>query len=468
MSGRITDLMISGFGQLGQAAGQGVEGYLQQRDWDRLKEANDVQQREQQRLAAQGGQGGQSPEQDPLVQQILGFANQGLSPSEAVARIKANRQQAPQVNVPGLNQGNVVQGAVPMSPAQPLNGLGGLGSSGAPLEYGPEGVPEGPAYRPDLMQHSPEYRPDLMQQGPTRDANFGAPQVVRGQAPMPQPQVRAPVGPSVNRMQQTSRSVAPPQAFQSAVNNAITPRNMALAQFLEQRKQQEALRDQQRRQSELESATRVATTSMQQSGSMDREVVKSQARQELEAFKADARAGIASARIQAALQKFDAENQTDIWQTYQQMAMLREKLRQSDINSQRTLAGKGGKGGGRGGGAGNSELAKLYRDLYKSNSSAIAKLAPFAGVNPLIATVLGETIATNESIRRDIAGIDVEPGEETTTPATPGVKVPLLGEIGGTPAKTTRGPPRGSIRSGGAAQGKTLQERIQEAKNKPK
>ena len=76
----------------------------------------------------------------------------------------------------------------------------------------------------------------------------------------------------------------------------ITPRNMPLAQLLLQQQTSRV-----NAAASADAKTQVAGTNM------ERDRLKAADRMELEKFKADARAGIVSAQLQAKLQQFDAQ-----------------------------------------------------------------------------------------------------------------------------------------------------------------
>lgn len=322
-------------------------------------------------------------EQDPFIERIMALARQGVDPMQAANIIRQERSAAPKPQVPGLNQGNVVMNAVPV---QAANGLGGLGAPPAAPSTPAEPVPTPGA--PQLALPSagqpPQRQPLQAQQAP---------------APAQKPQA-APQNPSFG-----------------GIRGEITPRNLPLAQFLAQRKGAGQA-------GQLQSATQLASEAIKGQQGMAKEQFKADAAMNREQFKAEARSNVVSAQLAAKLQQFDVQNQTDIWQTWMGLKAKMAAIEQSGKNSERR----------------DSMLKAIYQESVRYAS----KVAPFRGMDPAIDATLDEV----ESIKRGIElsqGVVTTPGPEQVTPAVPGTKLPIVGEVGGTPEKRTPGKPKTTV-----------------------
>lgn len=211
----ITELVTGGFGDLGQAAGAGLNEYTTQTDYDKLAQYVDS-------LFKQGV----SPQQAVQLvnQRFPGAAQGGGSASPGVGSLPA----APRPNVPGINQPNVVPQTI--GPSSQMQTPGGFGTLGAPQQAPQQAAPapmgaqsaRGPVDN-SMLQTSPGRPPPQMQL-----AQENPPQAESYAQGRPQ-----------NRMQQTS--AAPSQAPQQpSMAGVITPRNMPLAQLLLQQRQAQA------------------------------------------------------------------------------------------------------------------------------------------------------------------------------------------------------------------------------------
>lgn len=387
----ITELVTGGFGDLGQAAGAGLNEYTTQMDYDKLAQYVDS-------LFKQGV----SPQQAVQLvnQRFPGAAQGGGSASPGVGNLPA--PQAPRPQVPGLNQGSVVMNAVPMQGANPLGSLGA--SQQAPQQTVPAPMGAQSARGPvdaAMLQTSPGRPPpqtQLAQENPPQAESYA----------QPQPQ---------NRMQQTSAvpSQAPQQPSMAGV---ITPRNMPLAQLL--------LQQQTNRVNAAASAnakTQVAGTNM------ERDRLKAADRMELEKFKADARAGIVSAQLQAKLQQFDAQNQTDIWQSLLDYNAKRAAIAQSGANAQ--------------------TRNNVLLELYKSNNNLLGRIGAMRGLDPELDAQIDKAQADQDALKLVVGGVQNVPGPDVKVPGSPGVNVPIIGNVGGTPATTKPGKPSSVIKGPG-------------------
>ena len=388
----ITELVTGGFGDLGQAAGAGLNEYTTQMDYDKLAQYVDS-------LFKQGV----SPQQAVQLvnQRFPGAAQGGGSASPGVGNLPA--PQAPRPQVPGLNQGSVVMNAVPMQGANPL------GSLGAPQQAPQQAVPPQQPQDPRLTSR------------PSGNRIVGSPLELNGaepDAPTPYPesapQRQAPQAQPQNRMQQTS--AAPSQAPQQpSMAGVITPRNMPLAQLL--------LQQQTNRVNAAASAnakTQVAGTNM------ERDRLKAADRMELEKFKADARAGIVSAQLQAKLQQFDAQNQMDIWQSLLDYNAKRAAIAQSGTNAQ--------------------TRNNVLLELYKSNNNLLGRIGAMRGLDPELDAQIDKAQADQDALKLVVGGVQNVPGPDVKVPGSPGVNVPIIGNVGGTPDTTKPGKPRAVIK----------------------
>lgn len=380
----ITELVTGGFGDLGQAAGAGLNEYTTQMDYDKLAQYVDS-------LFKQGV----SPQQAVQLvnQRFPGAAPDGGQGGPAMA------PQAPRPQVPGLNQGNVVMDAVPMRGANPLGSLGA-----------PQQAPQQSAPAPMGAQSARGPVDDAMlQTSPGRSP----PQVQLAQENPPQAESYAQGRPQ-NRMQQTS--AAPSQAPQQpSMAGVITPRNMPLAQLL--------LQQQTNRVNAAASAnakTQVAGTNL------ERDRLKADDRMELEKFKADARAGIVSAQLQAKLQQFDAQNQTDIWQSLLDYNAKRAAIAQSGANAQ--------------------TRNNVLLELYKSNNNLLGRIGAMRGLDPELDAQIDKAQADQDALKLVVGGVQNVPGPDVKVPGNPGVDVPIIGNVGATPDTTKPGKPRAVIK----------------------
>lgn len=389
--GPITGAMTGGFGDLGQAAGAGLNEYTTQMDYDKLSQYV-----------------GDLFKQGVSPQQAVQLANQrfpGLMGGGQGQGAPQPSPQAPMPQVPTLNQGNVVMNAVPTQGANPLGSLGAPQGQpqpqSAPAPMGAQSA-RGPV-DDSMLQTSPGRSPPQMQ-------------LTQQNPPQPEPYPNTPAP----RVQQTS--AAPSQAPQQGAQGMaglITPRNMPLAQLLLQNQTSRA-----NAQAMGNAKTQVAATGL------ERDKVKQEGRMEVEKFKAEARAGIVSAQLAARLQQFDVQNQTNIWKEYMDLQAKMAAIKQSGLNSERRDS--------------------MLKAIYQSTSSILAKNAAFKGMDAGLDAVLDEA----ESIRRGIEmsqGVVTTTGPDVVTPATPGVKLPIVGEVGGTPETKTPGKPKTKVGPGAAA-----------------
>jgi hypothetical protein len=421
MPTRITDLVTGGFGTLGQGVGQGVEGYLTQRDFDQLMKAN------------RGAGQPQSQGEDPLVERVLSMARQGLSPQDVAEMLRKERGAAPTINVPGQRQGQVVQNAVPLGQNAPPSQFGGLGAQPPQAQPPMQAAPQ-PAPAPSEFTVG-QTSPGLEAVFAAGDASRGQPRspgtVPRDQTPIPYAESPPPQpGRPQNRVQPANPAMSPApmagsgggQANALGIQGQITPRNFALAQFLaqQQRAQQEtAARGQAAR---LEAASRVAASSQTAAGGTDRAVINALAAQAREEYKGELRANMLEGKLAQRINEFDARNQTDIWKTFMRLEGIRQQLAQSDTNSRR-----------------RDDLMKAY---MQGNAAFLGRVAPFRGMDPAVDALLDKAEATQDAFGTFV-GVQMQPGAPTTTPGTPGI---LGTGIGATPPKTTPGKPTAKIK----------------------
>ena len=387
----ITELVTGGFGDLGQAAGAGLNEYTTQMDYDKLAQYVDS-------LFKQGVSPAQAVQ---LVnQRFPGAAQGGGQPGQAPA------PAAPRPQVPGLNQGNVVMDAVPMRGANPL------GSLGAPQQAPQQSAP-----------------PQQPQQGPRQVGLPGMDQYQRPQSLPPldygeQPQSQAPESYAQprpqNRMQQTSGAPSQaPQPGAQGMAGLITPRNMPLAQMLLQQQTSRV-----NAQAAGNAKTQVAGTNL------ERDRIKQEGRMEVERFKADARAGIVSAQLQAKLQQFDAQNQTDIWQSLLDYNAKRAAITQSGLNAQ--------------------TRNNVLLELYKSNNNLLGRIGMMRGLDAELDAQIDKAQADQDALKLVVGGVQNVPGPDVKVPGSPGVNVPIIGNVGGTPDTTTPGKPSSVIKGAAA------------------
>lgn len=383
----ITDLIVGGMGTLGKAVGEGVDAYRTEQDWKNLQQAN----------------AGGDQTSDPMVDRILSLARQGVDPMQAVQIIRQERAQAPQVGSPGLNQGRVVMNAVPMQPANPLGSLGAPPAAPSqPAMTQPSAPPQTREVGlPGMQNFERQKSLPPLDYGPQGGESASPPQ----QAPTPQPQ-----------MQANQPAPAAPRG-PAGLRGEITPRNFQLAQFLAQQRGSQ-------RQANLNAATKVTEESIKSAGNMEKEQFKAMARQDLEQFKAEARANIVTGQLAARLKQFDVQNQTNIWKEYMDLQEKMAAIRQSDINSARRDS--------------------LLKVIYQQSSGILAKNAAFRGLDPAIDALLDKMDSIREGIELS-QGVVTTPGPDQVTPAQPGVKVPIIGEVGGTPETRKPGKPKTSV-----------------------
>ena len=384
----ITDLMVGGMGTLGKAVGEGVDAYRTEQDWKNLQQAN------------VGG----DQTSDPMVDKILALAKQGVDPRQAVELIRQERAQAPQVNTPGLNQGRVVMNAVPMQSANPLGSLGA-----------PPAAPSQPA-----MTQPSAPQPMQREVGLPGMNDFQRPQSLPPLDYGPAPQQGQPQAPPAA---QSATPQAAPQQAPAAPRNAmglkgeITPRNFQLAQFLAQQRGNQ-------RQANLTAATDVARESIKGAAGMEKEQFKALARQELEQYKAEARANVVGGQLEARLKQFDVQNQTNIWREYMDLQAKMAAIKQSGINSERRDS--------------------MLKVIYQKSSDILAKNGAYRGLDPALDALLDQM----DSIRQGIElsqGVVTKNGPDEAVPGTPGVKLPIVGEVGGTPPTTKPGKPKTTV-----------------------
>lgn len=393
----ITELVTGGFGDLGQAAGAGLNEYTTQMDYDKLAQYVDS-------LFKQGVSPAQAVQ---LVnQRFPGAAQGGGQPGQAPA------PAAPRPQVPGLNQGNVVMDAVPMRGANPL------GSLGAPQQAPQQSAPPQQPY-PTVGQTSPAMERWLAAGDESRSTPRNPGTIPQDQTPIAYPETAPRQAQPQNRMQQTSGapSQAPQQGAQGMAG-LITPRNMPLAQMLLQQQTSRA-----NAQAAGNAKTQVAGTNL------ERDRIKQEGRMEVERFKADARAGIVSAQLQAKLQQFDAQNQTDIWQSLLDYNAKRAAISQSGLNA--------------------ATRNNVLLELYKSNNNLLGRIGMMRGMDPELDAQIDKAQADQDALKLVVGGVQNVPGPDVKVPGSPGVNVPIIGNVGGTPDTTKPGKPSSVIKGPG-------------------
>ena len=272
----ITELVTGGFGDLGQAAGAGLNEYTTQMDYDKLAGEVDA-------LFRQGA----SPQQ---ASQILSQKYPqwgGGQPGGA-----GGMGQPPRPNVPGMNQPNVVPQMIGPSSQMQTPG-GGYGTLGAPQQAPQQSAPP----------QQPPQDPRLASR-PAGNRILGSPLELNGvapDAPTPYPETAPRQAQPQNRMQQTSG--APSQAPQQpgGMGGLITPRNMPLAQMIFQQRQKDASSEARLQGIERQLAVRQAVEGMKEEGRNSRAV-----------FNAGARAALKEADLDAAIQTAQLRNDTQV------------------------------------------------------------------------------------------------------------------------------------------------------------
>jgi hypothetical protein len=273
----ITELVTGGFGDLGQAAGAGLNEYTTQMDYDKLAGEVDA-------LFRQGA----SPQQ---ASQILTQKYPQLGGGQPGGA--GGMGQPPRPNVPGMNQPNVVPQMIgPSSQMQtPGGGYGTLGSpQQAPQQSAP---PQQPPQDPRLASR------------PSGNRILGSPlelNDVAPDAPTPYPETAPRPAQPQNRMQQTSGAPSQaPQQGAGGMGGLITPRNMPLAQMIFQQRQKDASSEARLQGIERQLAGRQAVEGMKEEGRNSRAV-----------FNAGARAALKEADLGAAIQTAQLRNDTQV------------------------------------------------------------------------------------------------------------------------------------------------------------
>lgn len=374
-------------GQLGQAAGAGVEGYLTQRDNERLQQA----------YAAL--EAGQPPE---LVAEAFksgrpiptGVPGQGGVPSPA-----------PSINVPQMQQPNVVGRVI--GPSSPLGGL-----AGPPPQVQYTGDSFTPR-QPEMAQSAPgQSAPQqMLQRAP--------------QQPQPQPQPQA-----QTRISQPAPQAAPQQqgGGMAQFMGAVTPRNMPLAQMMLQNRQQR-----QAQQVELAKARETSDLRASIEGMRD-------ARQrDIAEANNETRAAIAEAQIKAGTERAQLTNNTNVMRILTQAqtayraieariandqsddATARARLKQDADLLKATTA--------------YFAIASRSADEIPSPENTARQNAAEAALKALLA-----------SGGYDGRGVEVTPGETTVT-KVPGIGGTSIGET----TKKTTGAPSARVTRPGAS-----------------
>lgn len=272
----ITELVTGGFGDLGQAAGAGLNEYTTQMDYDKLAGEVDA-------LFRQGA----SPQQ---ASQILTQKYPQLGGGQPGGA--GGMGQPPRPNVPGMNQPNVVPQMIGPSSQMQTPG-GGYGTLGAPQQAPQQSAPP----------QQPPQDPRLASR-PSGNRILGSPLELNGvapDAPIAYPETAPRQAQPQNRMQQTGG--APSQAPQQpgGMGGLITPRNMPLAQMIFQQRQKDASSEARLQGIERQLAVRQAVEGMKEEGRNSRAV-----------FNAGARAALKEADLDAAIQTAQLRNDTQV------------------------------------------------------------------------------------------------------------------------------------------------------------
>ena len=151
---------------------------------------------------------------------------------------------------------------------------------------------------------------------------------------------------------------------------------------------------------------------------------------EVERFKADARAGIVSAQLQAKLQQFDAQSQTDIWQSLLDYNAKRAAIAQSGANAQ--------------------TRNNVLLELYKSNNNLLGRIGVMRGLDAELDAQIDKAQADQDALKLVVGGVQNVPGPDVKVPGSPGVNVPIIGNVGGTADTTKPGKPSSVIKGAAA------------------
>lgn len=279
----ITELVTGGFGDLGQAAGAGLNEYTTQMDYDKLAGEVDA-------LFRQGA----SPQQ---ASQILSQKYPQLGGGQPGGA--GGMGQPPRPNVPGMNQPNVVPQMIGPSSQMQTPG-GGYGTLGAPQQAPQQSAPPQQPY-PTVGQTSPAMERWLAAGDESRSTPRNPGMIPQDQTPIAYPETAPRQAQPQNRMQQTSG--APSQAPQQpgGMGGLITPRNMPLAQMIFQQRQKDASSEARLQGIERQLAVRQAVEGMKEEGRNSRAV-----------FNAGARAALKEADLDAAIQTAQLRNDTQV------------------------------------------------------------------------------------------------------------------------------------------------------------
>lgn len=393
----ITELVTGGFGDLGQAAGAGLNEYTTQMDYDKLASEVDA-------LFRQGA----SPQQAKqiLTQKYPQLAGGSASPGAG------NLPAAPRPNVPGINQPNIVPNTI--GPSSQMQTPGGLGTLGAPQQ-----APQQAAPAPMGAQSARGPVDDsMLQPSPGRSP----PQMQLAQENPPQAESYAQRQPQ-NRMQQTS--AAPSQAPQQpSMAGVITPRNMPLAQLILQQRQAQAAQ-------QTEMAKANATNDLRQSI----EGMKEQGRNDRTVFNAGAKAALKEADIDAAMQVAQLNNDTRVLGILSNFKAAMARIGQ--MAADRTQEGEQFRQKL----AQNDQVLKAFTQRYGAAVNGYATL-PSAETQ----RALEETDTMFKAWVETLYGVSVTPGKKTTT-TTPGSIIPPAlpkTETTKTPPQVTVKPPKKS------------------------
>lgn len=395
----ITELVTGGFGDLGQAAGAGLNEYTTQMDYDKLAQYVDS-------LFKQGV----SPQQAVQLvnQRFPGAAQGGGSASPGVGSLPA----APRPNVPGINQPNVVPQTI--GPSSQMQTPGGFGTLGAPQQ-----APQQAAPAPMGAQSARGPVDDsMLQTSPGRSP----PQMQLAQENPPQAESYAQGRPQ-NRMQQTS--AAPSQAPQQpSMAGVITPRNMPLAQLILQQRQAQAAQ-------QTEVAKANATNDLRQLI----EGMKEQGRNDRTVFNAGAKAALKEADINAAMQVAQLNNDTRVLGILSNFKAAMARIGQ--MAADRTQEGEQFRQKL----AQNDQVLKAFTQRYGAAVNGYATL-PSAETQ----RALEETDTMFKAWVETLYGVSVTPGKKTTK-ETPGSIIPPAlpkTETTKTPPQVTVKPPKNS------------------------
>lgn len=392
--GPITGAMTGGFGDLGQAAGAGLNEYTTQMDYDKLAQfVNEAMQR------------GVPPQQaaQQAAQAFPGIAGGGAGQGRPAG---GGGLPVPQVQVPGVNQPNVVPNRIGPSSQMQTPG-GGMGSLGAPAPIGAQSA-RGPV-DDSMLQTSPGRSPPQMQ-------------LTQQNPPQPEPYPNAPG----QRVQQTSAAPSQPgQAPAQGMGGLITPRNMPLAQMiLQQRQQQAQLAADQNKTREM-ADLRTSIEGMREGGRNDRALLS-----------AGTKASLKQADIAAAMQTAQLNNDTRVLAILTGLQETMARLR--ELSADR---GQRGEQFRQKMGQDDQVLDVLQRRLAADNA------AYSRAMDQQTSEMLGQSAsAFNEYIRQRYA-IDITPGKKTTVKEPGSLFPPKLPS-----EKTVKEPPTTKVGSSRAAE----------------